>query len=213
MSKQCLSNLERLKQLETLLATPMTYEEICEVTGMSESMCRQHVDKLHDDGRIHIDRWTDVGRKRLLKQFKAGRAPDAPRPANRFTFPSGTVMANVRSEKCKRMLQVERLLTKPMSSYEVADVTGFAKPSVRTYLRELHDIGRVHIGGWRVGGKVMTKLYLAGEGEDAPKPANCKDGEDEDEIFKRGPIVVRICRDPLVAALFGEALEKVREAA
>lgn len=201
-----MTNHERLNRVEALITRPMTYDEIGAAAGLCESTCRQLVEQLHEAKRIHIAGYTDVGRKRLLKQFAVGAGVDALKPKSRAFLPPGTVMVNIFNEKRERMRQVERILTKPMSSYEVANITGFAKPSVRTYLSELYDIGRIHIGGWRICKTVMTKLYLAGKGEDAPKPIRGgKSDDDEAQIFKRPPTVVHIQRDPLVAALFGEA--------
>lgn len=115
-------------------------------------------------------------------------------------------MTQTKDIKRERKQKIERLLTKPMSCYEVVQITGYPSPSVHTYMEELHAEERTHIAEWRVGVRSMTKLYLAGPGEDAPKPERFKiDKEAEEELFKRPPTVVKVQRDPLVAAFFGEA--------
>jgi hypothetical protein len=107
--------------------------------------------------------------------------------------------------KRERLKRIKHLLVKPMSRYEVADATGYPKPSVRTYLEELHDGGHIHIGDWRRTGNKLIPLFALGQGQDVPKPFIAgREEDDEDVPFKREPVVVKIRRDALVAAFFGE---------
>lgn len=63
-------------------------------------------------------------------------------------------------------------LTVPASSWGAADALGIWECTARGLLREFHTLGLVHVAGWaRVGlHGVPTRLYLAGEGDDAPPP-------------------------------------------
>jgi hypothetical protein len=126
----------------------------------------------------------------------------------------GEKTMNQVEQKLERMKRIERLLVKPMSGYEVSQITGWPKPSIRTYMAELHDRGRIHIGGWRAAGNCMTALFVAGQGEDLEKP--CMKTElrpQEEDVFQRPMTEVHVHRDPMVVALFGEFRREERAAA
>lgn len=65
---------ERLQEVEKLLSTPMTYEQVGHTLGMARSTSRQYVDALYTAGKIHITDWIENGNK----VFLAGPGPDAP---------------------------------------------------------------------------------------------------------------------------------------
>lgn len=131
----------------------------------------------------------------------------------------------------ERLNQLVTLITEPMTYEQIGEAAGLARSASREYVDMLYDADRVHIAGWLTGRHRDRKLFLAGAGEDAPKPKEVvqeassvhthmnfkikrpKPELTEDQIFKRPATVVNVHRDPLVAALFGEALEKVQEAA
>ncbi len=118
-------------------------------------------------------------------------------------------MGALNDMKAERLRQVVEALTKPMSADEVADALRFSRATVKAYLPELRDAGRVHIAGTRRDVKRYTNLWIAGPGKDETRRISesaVKRGATEEEIFSRPPTVVRIHRDPLVAALFGEVV-------
>jgi hypothetical protein len=116
---------------------------------------------------------------------------------------------NLMEKKIERMKQLERLLVTPMTCHEMAKVVGWPSPSVRTYVGELHDRGRIHVASWRKSGRLLAAMYQAGEGPDAEKPCiqrslcHADGSEDEESPFHREPVAVQVRRDDLVAALFG----------
>lgn len=119
---------------------------------------------------------------------------------------------NLCEQKQDKMKLCERMLATPMSSYELADLIGLPRPSVRSYIQELHERKRVHVCEWKMNGKRLTKFFVAGEGVDVDVPVGvCHKPDLEEEIFKRERVVVNVHRMPLVEALFGPY--KPREAA
>jgi hypothetical protein len=104
--------------------------------------------------------------------------------------------------KQARKEEVLDALVKPMSREEISAKTGIPGACIRTYVRELRGARKIYIADWRLDRKKWLELFLAGDKEDVPRPDIGKD--DEDVPFKREPVVVKIRRDALVAAFFGE---------
>jgi hypothetical protein len=108
--------------------------------------------------------------------------------------------------------RLEQILTamgdKEMSRDEISMAIGLAQSGTWTYIEILHQgyPKRIYLSGARVSRYGIVKLYRVGDKEDAPLPARLKSSDLDDEVeFKRKPVVVNVRRDPLTAALFGEA--------
>jgi hypothetical protein len=107
--------------------------------------------------------------------------------------------------KHRRLEMLEQVLSQPMSYEEAREATGLAKSTIRTYIDELHDQGRIHIADWRCDKYASVMLFQVGRKPDAPRPVRAGSiDDDESDIFKRPKTVVNVHRDPLIAALFGE---------
>lgn len=121
---------------------------------------------------------------------------------------------------------IQSLLTaRPdLSAKEVAAMAGVNAATMRRHIDMLHNVGLVHIGRWTRVKHVYEMLWRLGPGIDAPKPApmtvaqrNAKrallvkidpDAAESQRIAHRRYHVrtkLKPKRDPLVAALFGDA--------
>jgi predicted ArsR family transcriptional regulator len=113
---------------------------------------------------------------------------------------------NLVETKMDRMKTCERMLATPMTCNDLAKTLGLPMPSVRTYVRELHDRGRVHVASWQKSGNLVSAMYVAGGGEDVERPSaqQSQRGAGHDD-FRRNAVEVCIRRDDMVAAFFGQA--------
>lgn len=113
----------------------------------------------------------------------------------------------MKASRYEQMDRIEALLTEPMEIAHIAKAAGLSYSPTRDYLGALHADRRIHICGWRqVNAHSHARQYIAGSGEDAPKPA-CIKKKKGDRFEQR---IVRdwkrnAKRDPLTAALFGGA--------
>lgn len=105
------------------------------------------------------------------------------------------------------------------TTQDIAEVTEMHESTAKERVRELAEAGRVHIGGWcwSPASKRASRMYLAGPGEDAPRP-EARAGDlpwppvKESELtpihgwapIRKAKDAPVIRRDPLIAALFGE---------
>lgn len=108
-----------------------------------------------------------------------------------------------------------RLMQKPMGAMQVANVEGRAYSQIAKIIRRMHDEKRIHITEWGFNQRHYP-IYIAGQGVDAERPKVTEPVGLSCEIrrtFRRHTGGAPVRRDPLVAALFGKALEKVQEAA
>ena len=101
---------------------------------------------------------------------------------------------------------------------EVAAKVYCTERSAQILINKLRQQGVVHIQEWRRSGNVLVAVYRHGIGTDAVKPARMKPSERlkrwrsketlDDHAFRMARERAKkwkIKRDPLVAALFGEA--------
>ncbi|CAG2144512.1 hypothetical protein LMG31506_03022 [Cupriavidus yeoncheonensis] len=111
-----------------------------------------------------------------------------------------------------------------MSSDELAQLTGINAGSTRCYINYLHNAELAHVGRWTKSKQQNERLWRFGPGEDAPMPVpltrkeiskrqvqRCNDDHDARDarrsVMKRHYLrnKAKAKRDPMVAALFGEA--------
>ena len=72
----------RMDEIESLLKTEMTLDQVHKESGLSQSTSRSYVNALHDEGRVYISRYI-VGPFAATKVFKVGNLPDAEKPETR----------------------------------------------------------------------------------------------------------------------------------
>lgn len=119
---------------------------------------------------------------------------------------------------------IDHIRDEPKTAKQIAAELSLPYTSVKRYVFALHLRRLVHIDGWSDAGSRFSPSFIAGEGDDCPKPS-CKaqrlqrarkytpmmlaDVDDEpvtSPCKPAGTVAVNVQRDPLVAALFGPAI-------
>lgn len=146
------------------------------------------------------------------------------------TLPGNTVPSPMysclRNDAAHALSLIHKHLTaRPeLSSKEIGMLCRMSESSIRAYVAYLHNAELVHVGRWTVSHQQKERLWVFGPGDDAPRPVpltrkqinqraaeRCK--HDPDALANRRSIARRTYhrrnskpkRDPLIAALFGEA--------
>lgn len=105
-----------------------------------------------------------------------------------------------------RLARIEAMLTeKPMTKTEVAEETGYSRGSVWKCFDDLDGRGRVYVAGWVDSPKGWIPRYGFGNLPDVPKPIRHRD-DDEEVVFKRPRVVVKVWSDPYLWLSAGRAV-------
>lgn len=126
----------------------------------------------------------------------------------------------------KRRLEdiIDYIRDEPKTIRQISNELSLPYSSVRRYVFALHLRKLVHIDVWVDNGSRYAAAFLAGEGEDCPKPdrkfmrvrqarkyIQVRPAPVDDDAGDRvrapaAPAVVDVQRDPLTAALFGQVI-------
>lgn len=125
--------------------------------------------------QLHLSRWrVHVHLTRLMKspnrfvrvvsyQLGAGRP--------RLVYGLGTGRnVSISEFQQSRVLKVLASAPAPWSAYQIAERMSMGYGIVKIYMRGLKKAGKVHVAQWIWSNKTPMALYLAGRGEDVPKP-------------------------------------------
>lgn len=103
---------------------------------------------------------------------------------------------------------------KPMTLREISEAIEVDKTTVRRYLFALLLAKHAHIEGWTTGHGRPAARYAAGEDQDAPAPVETEAAKEYDShelesainrANQRKAARIKPFRDPLIAALYGDA--------
>lgn len=121
---------------------------------------------LRQQGLIHISGWQrSASGSFSIPQFSLGAGPDFPRPSIEPTNRAAAGMA--------RLLEAIRAAG-PLDYRQAAALAGLSPNTVKSagYLEALMAQARIHINSWRRGQHGAPRpLFMAGPGENAPRPA------------------------------------------
>lgn len=120
---------------------------------------------------------------------------------------------------------IDHIRDEPKTIRQICAELALPYTSVRRYVFALHLRAMVHIDGWSDAGARFSPSFLAGAGDDCPKPTRkalrlrqakrytplmAAPADDDEPVTSpckpAGTVVVNPRRDPLVAALFGQAI-------
>lgn len=125
--------------------------------------------------KLHLSRWrAHVHLTRLMKrpnrlvrvvsyQLGSGRP--------RLVYGLGTGRdVSISEFQQARILKVLASAPAPWSAYQIAERMSMGYGIVKIYMRALKKASKVHVARWMWSNKTPMALYLAGCGEDVPKP-------------------------------------------
>lgn len=107
--------------------------------------------------------------------------------------------------------QITQLLSeKPMSKYDVMEVTGYAQRTAQKALKDLHNEGLIHIVDWSRAFHHPIPIYANGAGEDQPRPRPLTKTEVMRRLRKENPDYVE--RERMRKSMARKEMKRKRQA-
>lgn len=88
----------------------------------------------------------------------------------------------------RRILKVLESIGKPTSTAQIAVILGESYGTINRYMNSLKKKNHAHIAEWEWSYKTPVGLYLAGKGEDAPRPTKWPDARPTKRAIPRSSI-------------------------
>lgn len=123
----------------------------------------------------------------------------------------------IEDQNPKRAYRLVVAKAMPATQAQIREKTGLGAGTICRWVKDIHDAGECHIGGWvRTGGK-WGAIYHPGVGKDKPEPQAKTHQQRERKYRAKADVKERMrraerkrywdkkvpVRDPLTAALFG----------
>lgn len=182
--------------LRALKRKPYSVRELSALLHLSYPTTAHHVHQLLEDDRVHVSYTLyPVGAGRPTPHYLAG--------------------SKLHGERYKQLLAL--IEHAPLRVDDLAAAAGISYTLTARYIAALHSQERIHVGDWAKEGSCLTRMWRAGRGKDAPKPAGVapkprirvRTRTDPEVLMKRAnqakAETIKPFRDPLTAALFGDA--------
>lgn len=149
------SERQRQRILELLSIRPMSTYDLSDRLHLARTNVHKHLNALMEkpNRRVRVATFElKQGRPRYV--YALGDRPDL-------------TMAQFQKQ---RIVDAMRELGEPSTSYAIVDSIGMDRSNIKHYFRPLRQAGRIYIADWTWSDRTATPLYMAGKGEDAPRP-------------------------------------------
>lgn len=149
------SERQQQRILELLAIRPMSAYDLSDRLHLARTNVHKHLNALMEkpNRRVRVATFElKVGRPRYV--YALGNKPDL----------------KMAAFQKQRIVDALKELDEPSTTYAIVDSIGMDRSNIKHYFQPLRKAKRIYIADWIWSDRTATPLYLAGQGEDAPRP-------------------------------------------